>query len=145
MNRKNLEKCVPTRQEAFAVDELREAALAPEEELSLEKESECQEAEDEDIKDMVLEVMSRDKVFSEVLKAERDYWGDSRNRFIQMQEEKRERDALSRLAGAEKKGIQKGTQDTKFSIARAMLAEGLSLEIIAKCSGLSMEEVISLR
>jgi predicted transposase/invertase (TIGR01784 family) len=95
--------------------------------------------------DIVLEVMRQDKVFSEVLKAERDYWGDSRNRFIQMQEEKRERDALSRLAGAKREGIQKGTQDTKFSVARAMLADNFSLESIAKYSGLSVEEVISLR
>jgi hypothetical protein len=44
--------------------------------------------------DIVSEVMEKDKVFSEVMEAEKDYWGESRNRFIQMMQEKHERDAI---------------------------------------------------
>jgi predicted transposase/invertase (TIGR01784 family) len=143
--------------------------------------------------DIVFEAMAQDEVFSQVIKAERDFWGDSRNRFIQMQEEKRERDALSELASATRKGLAKGLlkgeaigllkgrtegeaagllkgeaigltkgeeiglakgeeigltkgiMKNKFSVARSMLADGLPLEVVAKYSELSVEEVASLR
>jgi hypothetical protein len=49
---------------------------------------------------IVSELITQDEVFAEVLKVEKDYWGDSRNRFIQMMEEKRERDAVTDLAFA---------------------------------------------
>jgi hypothetical protein len=41
--------------------------------------------------------MTEDEIFTEVAKAEHEYWGDSRNRFLQMIEEKHERDDLSAL------------------------------------------------
>ncbi|GHV30753.1 hypothetical protein FACS1894167_12090 [Synergistales bacterium] len=54
------------------------------------------------------EVMTQDKVFTEVMKAENDYWGNSRNRYIQYLEEKHERDALSVITSAERRGEAKG-------------------------------------
>jgi predicted transposase/invertase (TIGR01784 family) len=114
--------------------------------------------------DILSEVLTKDKVFSEVLKAEHDYWGDRRNRFIQMMEEKRERDALYELAGAKRrvlaegleeglaKGLEKGVAigraegrlEGKLSMASSMLADGLPPEAVAKYSGFSVEEIASL-
>jgi predicted transposase/invertase (TIGR01784 family) len=82
--------------------------------------------------DIVSEVMTQDKVFSEVLKAEHDYWGDSRNRFIQMMEEKREYDALSALPSAERKSERQSLQEIKLTVARSILADGLPLEETAQ-------------
>jgi predicted transposase/invertase (TIGR01784 family) len=106
--------------------------------------------------DIVSEALTKDEVFSEVLKAEHDYWRDSRNRFIQMMEEKRERDALSELADAKNQGVAEGLKkgltkgraegrlEGKLSMARSMLADGLPPEVVAKYSGLSVEEIASL-
>lgn len=67
--------------------------------------------------DIVSEVTTHDSVFSEVVKTEQDYWRDTKNRFIQMMDEKRERDALheqrraQRLADeALKKGMEKAME-----------------------------------
>jgi hypothetical protein len=54
--------------------------------------------------DIVSEVMTQDEVFTEVMKAEHDYWGNSQNRYIQYLEEKHERDALSVITNAERRG-----------------------------------------
>ena len=43
------------------------------------------------------------------------------------------------------KGIEKGAAQSKAEIARAMLAEGLDVAIIAKCTGLTAEEVAALK
>ena len=42
------------------------------------------------------------------------------------------------------KGLQQGIQQTKIETARNFKANGVSTDIIAKCTGLSMEEVESL-
>ncbi|MDR1875671.1 MAG: Rpn family recombination-promoting nuclease/putative transposase, partial [Synergistaceae bacterium] len=47
--------------------------------------------------DLVEQVQKADPVFQQVMKAEQDYWGDSRNRFLQMLEERAERDSYSAL------------------------------------------------
>jgi predicted transposase/invertase (TIGR01784 family) len=115
--------------------------------------------------DIVSEVMTQDAVFSQVIEAERDFWGDSRNRFVQMKEEKRKLDALSELDSAIRKGLRKGLakgreegrqegreegrqegrEEVKISFARSMLADNLPFDVIAKYSGLSVEEIASLR
>jgi predicted transposase/invertase (TIGR01784 family) len=75
--------------------------------------------------DILSEVLAKDEVFSEVLKAERDYWGDRRNRFIQMMEEKRERDALYELAGAKRRALAEGLEQGLAEGLERGLAEGL--------------------
>jgi hypothetical protein len=70
--------------------------------------------------DIVSEVMGQDAVCSEPPEVDHNYWKDSRNRFIQMMEEKRERDAISELASAERKGLKKGLEKGR----RAGLKEG---------------------
>jgi predicted transposase/invertase (TIGR01784 family) len=106
--------------------------------------------------DIVTETMAKDEIFSRVMEAERDYWGDSRNRFIQLREEKRQMDELyaqrregraerrGRLEG-EAKGIVKGIEEGIATVARAMLEQNLPLEIIKKTTGLSENEIASLR
>ena len=98
-----------------------------------------------------------DPIFKEVLKAEEDYWGDKRNRFIQYLEEKAERDAISDLAWATQQGIEQGIQqgieqgiarglaESKRETAKNLLNMGLDVEKIALATGLSVEEVTSLR
>lgn len=43
------------------------------------------------------------------------------------------------------KGLEKGSAQRSFEIARAMLAEGLDAAVIAKCTGLTAEEVDVLK
>ena len=99
--------------------------------------------------DVVAQLTQADPVFKEVLKAEEDYWGDKRNRFIQYLEEKAERDAISDLAWATQqgieRGIQQGIQEGKLETAKNLLRMGLDAEKIALATGLSVEEVTSLR
>jgi actin-related protein len=106
--------------------------------------------------DIVSEVTTHDSVFSEVVKTEQDYWRDTKNRFIQMMDEKRERDALheqrraQRLADeALKKGMEKsrieGKAEGKIEVARNMLSKGFPLGEIADCTGLREEEIRALR
>ncbi len=45
---------------------------------------------------------------------------------------------------ATQKATQKATQETKQKIARSMLANGMTLEDIAKCTELSIEEIKAL-
>ena len=60
-----------------------------------------------------------------------------------------ERDIRNQIAYAREKGIEegmeKGTAQSKSEIARAMLAEGLDVAIIAKCTGLTAEEIVALK
>ena len=93
-----------------------------------------------------------DPVFKEVLKAEEDYWGDKRNRFIQYLEEKAERDVISDLEWATQQGIKKGKLEgilegeriKAFETAKNLLRMGLDVEKIALATGLSVEDVASL-
>ncbi|GHV55787.1 hypothetical protein FACS1894216_18890 [Synergistales bacterium] len=91
------------------------------------------------------ELMTQDKVFTEVMKAENDYWGNSRNRYIQYLEEKHERDALSVITSAERRGEAKGKAEGKAEIAKNLLGLGVDYETIAKATGLSVAEIESLR
>ena len=123
--------------------------------------------------DVVAQLTQADPVFKEVLKAEKDYWGDKRNRFIQYLEEKAERDAISDLEWATQQGIEQGIQQgmqqgmqkgklegilegelkgklegeriKAFETAKNLLRMGLDVEKIALATGLSVEEVTSLR
>ena len=111
--------------------------------------------------DVVAQLTQADPIFKEVLKAEKDYWGDKRNRFIQYLEEKAERDAISELAWATQQGIQQGIEqgieqgigegiarglaEGKRETAKNLLSMGLDVEKIALATGLSVEEVTSLR
>ena len=98
------------------------------------------------------EMTQADPVFKEVLKAEEDYWGDKRNRFIQYLEEKAERDVISDLEWATQQGIKKGKLEgilegeriKAFETAKNLLRMGLDVEKIALATGLSMEDVASL-
>ena len=42
-------------------------------------------------------------------------------------------------------GYKKGTEETKLEIALAMLSKGIDDFVIADCTGLSVEEIKSLR
>ncbi|MDR1943623.1 MAG: hypothetical protein LBQ19_02265, partial [Synergistaceae bacterium] len=121
--------------------------------------------------DIVSEVMEKDKVFSEVMEAEKDYWGESRNRFIQMMQEKHERDAIWERKNAEKKaleaarkaiekdmakgiaegraegkaeGIAEGKAEALAKVALNLLRAGVDVDTISKGTGLSVDEIKSL-
>jgi predicted transposase/invertase (TIGR01784 family) len=73
--------------------------------------------------DIMAEVMAKDEIFAQVGEAERDFWGDSRNRYMQWIEEKRERDERHWLTGierAERRGRTAGLAEGRT----AGLAEG---------------------
>ena len=118
--------------------------------------------------DVVAQLTQADPVFKEVLKAEEDYWGDKRNRFIQYLEEKAERDVISDLEWATQQGIARGLAEglqkgklegrlegelkgklegeriKAFETAKNLLRMGLDVEKIAFATGLSVEDVASL-
>ena len=48
------------------------------------------------------------------------------------------------LRKGEAKGIEQGKRDQAFEIARSMIAEGIPIETIARCTGLTIEEVEKL-
>jgi predicted transposase/invertase (TIGR01784 family) len=114
--------------------------------------------------EILSETMAQDEVFSEVLKAEKDFWGDSRNRFIQLIEERRDRDAIWELASAkregraeglaegEAKGLVKGKAEglaegerfKALQTARRMLERDMEISLIADLTELSEDEVRAL-
>ena len=55
-----------------------------------------------------------------------------------------ERDIQNQIAFARSKGIEQGVAQEKAAIAKAMLADGIAIDLIAKYSGLSVEEVKAL-
>jgi predicted transposase/invertase (TIGR01784 family) len=95
--------------------------------------------------DIVTELMAQDEVFSQVIKAEQDFWDDKRNRFMQWRDEKRERDAVWQLYNAERRGKEigrvEGKAESKLEFAQAMLADGMSLDLISKYTGLTVKEI----
>jgi predicted transposase/invertase (TIGR01784 family) len=115
--------------------------------------------------DVVMEVAEKDPVFAEVIRAERDYWGDSRNRFLQWQEEKRRLDAQTEIycakregeaigeargvvigeargvAIGEARGEVIGEVRALEKFARSLLAENAPLDMIQRVTGLSGDEI----
>ncbi|MDR1917109.1 MAG: Rpn family recombination-promoting nuclease/putative transposase [Synergistaceae bacterium] len=110
--------------------------------------------------DILSESMVSDEVFSEVMKVEKDFWGDKRNRFIQLMEERRELDAISELASAKREGmveglakgeakgkaegLAEGEARGKAGTARRMLARDMEISLVADITGLSEDEVRTL-
>jgi predicted transposase/invertase (TIGR01784 family) len=104
--------------------------------------------------------MVRDEVFSEVMKVEKDFWGDKRNRFMQLMEERRELDAISERASAKREGKAEGRieglaegkaegrveglAEGKAEAARRMLARNMDISLVADITGLSEDEVRAL-
>ena len=41
-------------------------------------------------------------------------------------------------------GVAEGVEKTKYETAKAMLKEGLSCDLVAKCTGLSSVEIVAL-
>ena len=54
---------------------------------------------------------------------------------------KRYRDYKNTVEYAEEKGIKKGIEQGKLEMALAMKRKGIPLEVIAECSGLSLEDI----
>ena len=48
------------------------------------------------------------------------------------------------LESAEQRGLKRGREEGRTEIARNMKAKGLSVDLIAECSGLSPEEIAKL-
>ena len=55
-----------------------------------------------------------------------------------------ELDRLAENAFAREQGMAKGKAEEKIAIARAMLAEKIEPALIAKCTGLSLEELSAM-
>jgi predicted transposase/invertase (TIGR01784 family) len=96
--------------------------------------------------DVVAEVMEKDAVFAEVLKAEQNFWGDQRNRFLQWRDEKRHFDALSELRSAERRGEARGEargeKKERLKVALSLLAENAPFDLIQRVTGLSKDEIL---
>jgi hypothetical protein len=168
MNRKNLEKCVPTRQEAFAVDESREAALAPEDDYW--------EGIRGRFTKMRKEKRERDSLSRLVGATERGFTQgfvevfvekfteDFAKKFTEDFKENFTEDFKKRFQKTLRKELQKALEESNFIVhlarslgettgllrgqilaARSMLADGLPIESIAKYSGLSAGDIDYIR
>jgi hypothetical protein len=102
--------------------------------------------------DLMAEAQTIDPVFQQVMDAERDYWGDSRNRFLQMLEERAERDRYSEVQAAtrnafdkgEAKGRAEGAHLNALKTARLMLARKMEIDFIMEATGLPENEIREL-
>ena len=65
-------------------------------------------------------------------------------RYLYELREKGRRDFDNAMITAEKRGRAEGKSESKAEIARAMLEEGMSLNVTAKITGLSLEELKTL-
>ncbi|GHV57490.1 hypothetical protein FACS1894216_22030 [Synergistales bacterium] len=74
---------------------------------------------------------------------------DEQFRFDYEQSEKRRRDLMAFMDEATEKGIAKGKAEGKFEMANAMarnlLKAGVSPEVVADSSGLSINEILALK
>ena len=69
------------------------------------------------------------------------------NQDLQMQYVRRmmaEKDRIGQLATAKTQGLEEGRELGHEDVAKAMKAEGISTAIIAKCTGLTPEQIESL-
>jgi predicted transposase/invertase (TIGR01784 family) len=99
---------------------------------------------------------------------ETDYWGESRKRFMEWRDEKHRRDALNEIneimdeiqsaelrgeargeeraiARGEARGITLGEERERLKIARVLLKENAPLDVIQRATGLSENDISSLR
>ncbi len=57
----------------------------------------------------------------------------------------KEQDVINQLYYAKEKGLAEGKTEERFEIAKKMLKEGLSVDLICRTTGLSEEEVLKLK
>ena len=91
--------------------------------------------------DLMDNLAREDSVFKEVQSAEKTYWSAPENRYLQLQEEIADLDYRTGLLDAE----QKGEMRNKLQTARKLLARGLSLRDICDITGLSENEIHTLK
>ena len=53
-------------------------------------------------------------------------------------------DRIGQLATAKMQGFEEGREEERLKTAKAMKAEGISTDVIAKCTGLTPEQIESL-
>ena len=69
------------------------------------------------------------------------------NQDLQMQYVRRmmaEKDRIGQLATAKMQGFEEGREEERLKTAKEMKAEGISTDVIAKCTGLTPEQIESL-
>ncbi|MCL1876317.1 MAG: Rpn family recombination-promoting nuclease/putative transposase [Synergistaceae bacterium] len=91
--------------------------------------------------EIVNQTAQKDQVFHEVIEAESSYWSNPENRYAQFMEQIAELDARAFLEDAEERGIQQGSKQEKEKTARAMLENGIKIELVSKITELSIEEL----
>lgn len=70
--------------------------------------------------------------------------GDAAERRLAELREKAIRDEAAAIAGATRRGIEKGKKEEKFQIAKKMLKESIEIETIARITGLTKEQIENL-
>ncbi|WP_317312249.1 Rpn family recombination-promoting nuclease/putative transposase [Clostridium thermobutyricum] len=70
---------------------------------------------------------------------------DSKEREMYYMREKAIYDEISALENAEKKGIEKGIEQSKKEVAKSLLLENIEIEAISKSTGLAKEEIIKIK
>lgn len=70
--------------------------------------------------------------------------GDAAERRLAELREKAIRDEAAAIAGATRRGIEKGKKEEKFQIAKKMLKESIKIETITRITGLTKEQIENL-
>ena len=70
---------------------------------------------------------------------------DSKEREMYYMREKTIYDEISALENAEKKGLEKGIEQSKKEVAKSLLLENIEIEVISKSTGLTKEEIIKIK
>lgn len=70
---------------------------------------------------------------------------DSKEREMYYMREKAIYDEISALENAEKKGLEKGIEQSKKEVAKSLLLENIEIEVISKSTGLTKEEIIKIK
>ncbi|HBD94056.1 MAG TPA: hypothetical protein DDY71_11075 [Spirochaetia bacterium] len=90
-------------------------------------------------------LIKEDEVLGIAHKQNEKFSSDDTMRDLYLQREMYIRDKLSAIEYAEKQGELKGKIEGKIEVARKLLSQNLSIELVADVTGLSVEELQSLK
>ena len=91
------------------------------------------------------QIATQEPMIRRAMTIEDAFMKNESERYLYELREKGQRDYDSAIITAEKRGEKRGKLEGKLEDARAMLAEDMSLGLTAKITGLSVEELKTLR
>ena len=91
------------------------------------------------------QVATQEPMIRRAMTIEEAFMKNESERYLYELREKGRRDFDSAMISAEKRGKADGKAERNLEVARKMVAEEMSLELISKITGLSLQELKTLR